>query len=387
MTHARRLSPPDGWSGTKDRAGAWILPHALFDGQRLRRGAGLFLQGGRVSDLATPPPGAMVWHVPGLLGPGFVDLQVNGGGGVLFNTSPTADGARAIARAHRTTGTAAILPTLITDAADQMDRAAEAALQALGQDGVAGVHLEGPHLSPARRGTHDPGFMRPLDQRTLNVLAHLRARGLPTMITVAPEACATGQIAHMVGQGVIVALGHSNAPAVLTKAALAEGAQTFTHLFNAMSQMQNREPGMVGTAINSTAHASVICDGIHVDPDMIGLAIRARPLPDRTFIVTDAMPTVAGPDSYELYGRRITLCDGRLVNSDGALAGAHVTMLQSVRFVIERLGRTPEEALRMAISIPAGLMGLHHLARVEGLQLDQLLWMAPDWSDCGFLRM
>jgi N-acetylglucosamine-6-phosphate deacetylase len=379
-----RPTPPAGWHAAAETGGAWLLPDRIFDGERLVAGQGLRIAEGAAA-CGLPPAGAAVWRLPGTLTRGFVDLQVNGGGGVLFNTAPTAEGARAIARAHRRTGTAAILPTLITDAAEVMERAGEAALGALGRDGVAGLHLEGPHLSLARRGTHDPRFIRPLDGRTLKLVAHLRARRLPLMMTLAPEAVAPGQIAHLVGQGVVVALGHSDATSAQVGAALAEGAQTFTHLFNAMSQMQGREPGVVGAAINSDAHASIICDGIHVSPDMIALALRARPVPDRMMIVTDAMPTVAGPDAFDLYGRTIRLRDGRLVNAEGALAGAHVTMLDSVRFLIERIGLAPEAALRMAIRQPARLMGLGHLAGIEGSAIHDLLWIAPDWSACAFI--
>lgn len=384
MTGRNLPTPADAWRRHAAGKGAWLAPDAVFDGEHLRRGAALLLRDGRLT-VGAPDAGAPVWRLPGLLGPGFVDLQVNGGGGVLFNSDPTPAGARAIARAHRTTGTAAILPTLITDAPEVMDRAAEAALAALGQDGVAGLHLEGPHFSLARRGTHKAEFIRPLDDRTLRLAAHLRGRGLPLMLTVAPEATAPGQIRTLVGQGVIVALGHSDAPAARVQQALDEGAQTFTHLFNAMSPMQGREPGMVGTAINSGAYASVICDGIHVAPEMLALAIRARPVADRMVIVTDAMPTVAGPDRFRLYGQTVRLKDGRLVNAEGALAGAHVTMLSSVRFLTERLALPPEDVLRMAIRQPAELMGLGRLKRLDGLAADQLLWISKDWTECAFV--
>jgi len=266
-----------------------------------------------------------------------------------------------------------------------LDRAALAILAAAGRDGIAGIHIEGPHLSVARRGTHAAHHIRPLDARTLALVGRLRAADIPVMITVAPEAVAPGQIAALAGQGAVVALGHSDATAEATRAALAEGAQTFTHLFNAMSPMQNRAAGMTGAAINSRAYASIICDGIHVAPEMVGLALRARPVPDRTFMVTDAMPTVAGPHSYQLYGRSITLREGRLVNGEGALAGAHVTMLRSVAFVVGVLGLPAEVALRMAITIPATLMRLDPLARVEGRDWSDLLLIAADFSHAAFV--
>lgn len=377
---------PAGWDDAAAGAGVVLLADAVFDGQRLRTETALLLAGGRVAavgqSVGTDRP---IWRTKGLVSPGFVDLQVNGGGGVLFNNEPTVAGLLAIARAHRSTGTAAILPTLITDAPEKMEEAARAVLAVLGQEGIVGLHLEGPHLDPKRRGTHAARHVRPLDDRTLAIAADLRARGVPLMLTLAPDAVKPGQIAQLVGRGVVVALGHSDAPCEQVQAALAEGAQTFTHLFNAMSQMQVRAPGMVGAAIGSSAYASIICDGIHVAPEMLKIAIRARPRPDRMIIVTDAMPTVAGPSQYELYGRTIRLQDGRLVNDEGALAGAHVTMLQSVRYAVEVLEQTPEQALRMAVTHPAELMGLGDLARIEGLGVEKLLLVSEDWMHAEFL--
>jgi N-acetylglucosamine-6-phosphate deacetylase len=230
----------------------------------------------------------------------------------------------------------------------------------------------------AQRGTHDARFIRPLDDQTLGQVARLRDKGVPVMVTVAPEATKPGQIAALVAMGVVVALGHSDATAAHVRAALAEGAQTFTHLFNAMSQMQNREAGVVGAAINSTAYCSIICDGIHVAPEMLALAIRARPRDNRMILVSDAMPTVAGPDSYRLYDQTIRLQDGRLVNQDGALAGAHVTMLQSVRLAHELLGQSLEECLRMAITRPAALMGFSPIADLWRQPPDDVILIAPD---------
>lgn len=375
---------PQGWDGAARGAGAWILANQFFDGERLHADAVLHVADGLLSRAQTPGAGP-VWRAGGLVAPGFVDLQVNGGGGVLVNGTPTAAGVMAIARAHRSTGTAALLPTLITDHADVMDAAAEAVIATLGHEGIAGIHIEGPHIASTRKGTHAAEHVRPLDERTFACLERLRGQGVPTMITVAPEAVSPGQIARMAAMGVIVALGHSDATSDLVNAALAEGARTFTHLFNAMSQMQGREPGVVGAAINSQAYASFIADGIHVAPDMLRLAIRARPVADRMVIVTDAMPTVAGPDSYALYGQRITLAGGRLVNAEGALAGAHVTMLASVRYAVGVLGQSLEDALRMAITNPSRLMGLGGLARTQGRKAEEMLLIGDGLQSCSWV--
>lgn len=382
---AASTQSPDGWREAAAGSGACLVADAIFDGQRLHRGASLILAHGHVQSVSTPAASLPVWRVAGTVSPGFVDLQVNGGGGVLLNNDPTPAGLLAIARAHRGTGTAAILPTLITDAPEKMERTAEAILSVLGQEGIAGLHLEGPHLSPVRRGTHAAAHVRPLDGPTLGVVTRLRARGVPLMLTLAPEAVAPGQVASLVRQGVVVALGHSDAPFAQVRACLDEGAQTFTHLFNAMSQMSGREPGMVGAAIGSQAYASFIADGIHVAPEMLKIALRARPRPDRMILVTDAMPTVAGPAEFRLYNQTIRLRDGRLVNEEGALAGAHVTMLQSVCFAVEKLEVAPQDAMRMAITHPAELMGLGPLATIEGRRTSDILLVSPDWQEAEFL--
>lgn len=383
MSMTSNIYRPDGWNAARRGQGAYLMPELLFDGQGLRHAACLRIVGDRAFICDRPETG-VIWHLPGILCPGFIDLQVNGGGGVLFNTSPTADGVRAITRAHRTTGTTALLPTLITDAAGVMERAVEAILTAYGSDGIIGVHLEGPHINLARRGTHARQHVRPLDAATLGLVARLRGDGIPVMLTVAPEACAQGQISALIHQGVVVAIGHSDATAQQVRLALDEGAQTFTHLFNAMSQMQNREAGVVGAAINSNAYCSFICDTIHVAPEMLGLAIRARPVPDRMILVSDAMPTVAGPDQFDLYGQTISLHEGRLLNAEGALAGAHVTMLQSLRNTVDLLGRSPDEALRMAITNPARLMGRAHLSDITQVPVQNLIQIASDFSSCQF---
>jgi N-acetylglucosamine-6-phosphate deacetylase len=375
---------PEGWDRAAKGPGARIRAARCFDGVHLATDVVLRVAGGRVS-LSEQAGEGPLWAVPGLVTPGFVDLQVNGGGGVLLNSDPTPSGALAIARAHRMTGTAAILPTVITDQPEVTEAAAMSVAAALGQEGIAGIHIEGPHIAPARKGTHAADCIRPLDLRTMELVYNLRGRRVPVMITLAPEAVAAGQIAALVARGVIVAIGHSDATAAQVAAALAEGAQTFTHLFNAMSQMQGREPGVVGAAINSTAYASLIADGIHVSPAMLSLAIRARPVADRMILVSDAMPTVAGPDSFWLYGQRIALRDGRLMNDEGALAGAHVTMLESLRFMVDVLHQPLETALRMAITSPARLMGLDGLARLEARPANEVLLVETDLAACSWL--
>lgn len=353
----------------------WLCPDRLFDGQSLHADMAVLLQGGQVDAVAPQSAAdpARMTRIKGLVTPGFVDLQVNGGGGVLLNTNPTPEGMRRIAAAHRGHGTVAIMPTVITDAPDVLTRAAEAAIAVHGEPFFAGLHIEGPHIAPDRRGTHDARFVRPMDDSTINLVADLRSRGIPVMITVAPEAATGGQIAALAATGAVVSLGHTNATADQARAAMQAGAGAVTHLFNAMSQMQNRAPGLVGAAINSDIYAGIICDGIHVADEMVGLAIRARPRPDRMFLVSDAMPTVGGPDAFSLYGQDIRLDDGRLINAEGSLAGAHVTQAQGVGRLVHKIGIPLETALRMAITVPATLIDTPDLAGIMGRDAADLI--------------
>ena len=375
------------------RISDWLAPDKVFDGHSLLEGYALGISGEKVTELrrlTDLPPGAIARRIIGAVSPGFLDLQVNGGGDAFLNTSPTPAGMAIMAAAHRRFGTVGIMPTLITDAAEVLDRAADAAIAARGQPGILGLHIEGPHISVARRGTHATRFIRPLDSRTIGVVKRLRTAGIAVMITVAPEATHTGQIAELAATGAIVSLGHSDTTADHARAALAEGANCFTHLFNAMSPMLNRASGMTGACINSTVYAGIICDGIHVADEMVGLAIRARPLPDTTFLVSDAMPTVGGSDHFSLYGDEIRLQGGRLVNSEGSLAGAHVTMAESLARLINAVGIAPDAALRMAVTIPARVIGMPDLALITGRRLEDLLVLDAQWrvsSTCAALAV
>tara|TARA_R110002051_G_scaffold137753_2_gene210260 strand:- start:12391 stop:13500 length:1110 start_codon:yes stop_codon:yes gene_type:complete len=365
----------------------WILPDAVFDGARLHSDMGVLTDGSHILDLAYDiPKDAIARRETGIISPGFVDLQVNGGGGILLNQTPTSAGMQAIAKAHRRFGTVAILPTVITDKPYILAQVVEAAIATHGAQGIAGLHIEGPHISVARRGTHAAEFIRPLDDGTIAHVARLRSAGIAVMITVAPEAATPVQIGQLCALGAVVSLGHSDSTSETTNQFLAAGATCFTHLFNAMSQMKNRAPGVVGAAINSDAYAGFICDGIHVADEMLRLALRARPIVDRMFLVSDAMPTVGGPDSFKIYGQTISLHDGQLRNQEGSLAGAHVTQLEGVARLVGKIGIAPEAALRMAITVPARLMGLDHLATLKGRALDDVLLLDAPFETARFLR-
>lgn len=295
----------------------------------------------------------------GWLLPGFIDAQVNGGGGVLLNNTPTVEGVAAIARAHRRFGTTGLLPTLISDGVDAMRAAIGAVREAIAQGvpGVLGIHLEGPYLAPARKGTHDAGVFRVPDAGEI-ALATSLDRGV-TLLTLAPERVPAATIREFVAGGAIVAAGHTAATYADIRAGLAAGVRGFTHLYNAMTPMTGREPGVVGAALEDPhSWCGIIVDGVHVHPASLRVALAAKPR-GKLFLVTDAMPMV-GADSpaFELYGETITAVDGVVRNAAGALAGSALDMASAVRNCVQLLGLPLAEAARMASRYPAQFLGL-----------------------------
>jgi len=353
----------------------WIRPSRLFNEGRLHIGAVLGVLNGRVQIFTEDnqiKEAHQVIDFDGIISPGFVDLQVNGGGGVLLNEAPTKEAIWDIAKAHRKYGTTGILPTVITDSVSVLSRAVDAAMEAVGQNGILGLHIEGPHISTERRGTHKAEFVRPLDEDTIRLVEKLRSADVPTMLTLAPDVVSPEDISRLVDLGTVVSIGHSKASADVVRRALEAGASCFTHLFNAMPPMAGREPGVVGAAINSHAFAGIICDGIHVADEMVAMAIRARPVSDRMYLVSDAMPTVGGPTEFNLYGTKVALIDNRLVNSEGGLAGAHTTQNEGVKRLVDRIGISTEDALKMAITIPSNAMGLE-MDQLQGRSIKDII--------------
>jgi len=346
---------------------------AVFDGTTMHPGAALLVGGGRVAGIAAvseiPADHDVITLGKGILAPGFVDLQVNGGGGVMLNDAPTADTLASIAAAHARLGTTALLPTLITDTPGQTRAAIEAAVSAIaaGVPGIAGLHLEGPHLSVARKGAHDAALIRAMRQDDLDLLLAAAGRLPSLLVTVAPETVTPDQIAALSGAGIVVSLGHSDADYDTCVDAAKAGATCVTHLFNAMSQMGNRQPGLVGAALDlGGLNAGLIADGIHVHAASMGAALRAKQGPGQVFLVTDAMAT-AGSDitGFSLNGRRIERRDGRLTLADGTLAGADLDMAGAIRVLVREVGVPLQTALRMATSAPADVMARGDLGRLE----------------------
>jgi N-acetylglucosamine-6-phosphate deacetylase len=336
----------------------------IFDGERLRDGD-VLVEGGDIAAILPPGSagqGAEVVPLPGgILAPGFVDLQLNGGGGLMLNDRPDVETLMLMARAHAGLGALTILPTLITDTPDITRRAVDAVAEAIrqGVPGIAGIHLEGPHLSLARKGAHDPALIRPMSEDDLGFLLATAARLPRVLTTLAPESVTLAQIARLSAAGIIVSLGHTDCSYDTAREAARAGARVATHLFNAMSQIGNREPGLVGAVLDDgNLSAGLIADAIHVHPAVMRAALAAKTGPGEIFLVTDSMAP-AGTDitEFPLNGRRIRRGNGRLTLDDGTLAGADLDMARALR-VLRDLGLPLDRALRMATLGPARVLGL-----------------------------
>ena len=293
-----------------------------------------------------------------ILAPGFIDVQVNGGGGVLLNDQPTEEGVRRIVGAHRPAGTTGCLPTLITDRIEVIEQLAMAAQASMKIPGVLGFHLEGPALNRVRKGIHPESEIRVPDRRDLAAIKSFGSCGR-SLVTLAPECVPAVMIDELIRAGVRVAAGHSDATSTEAAQAADRGVTGVTHLFNAMSQLGAREPGLVGAALDDDRlFAGIICDGIHVDPSSLRIALRCKGR-DRLMLVTDAMPLVGtSKTQFSLQGRQITLHESRLTGPDGTLAGAHLTMIEAVRNAVALLEVSLADALIMASLTPATFLGL-----------------------------
>jgi N-acetylglucosamine-6-phosphate deacetylase len=339
-----------------------ILAQSIFDGEALRGPALLRLSDGVIRSVepapSIPPAGTLRLPADAILAPGFIDIQVNGGGGVLLNDDPSPAAIARIVSAHRRFGATGLLPTLITDEPAKLRRLAAIAGEAMKIPGVLGFHLEGPFLNSARKGIHPVEHLRAPTNEDLSLLKALARHGR-LLVTLAPECVAPRFIHDLAAAGARIAAGHSEASAAEMDAAVKAGIIGVTHLFNAMSQMSGRAPGVVGAALaEDRLFAGVICDGIHVDPVSLRAAFRAKGAA-QLMLVTDAMPTVGSrARRFLLHGREITLKGGALRGPDGTLGGAHLTMAEAVRNAVTMMGARLEDALTMASATPARFLGL-----------------------------
>ena len=341
-----------------------IVNGCIFDGESVHEYKAVLIEGEHIVAVVDPEQvpadiGASYDLEGGTLIPGFIDLQVNGGGGVLFTAAPTVDSLRTIGAAHRQYGTTGFLPTLITTRFDVMREAVCAVAEAIaiGTPGVLGLHIEGPFLSPERKGVHDAGKFCQLDQTGFDILTSLQVGS--TVVTLAPELTSPRMISRLVAEGVIVCGGHSGATYAQARNALAHGLSGFTHLYNAMTPLQSREPGMVGAALeDDDSWFGIIADGHHIHPAAFSVAVAAKKR-GGALLVTDAMPTVGSPDtSFVLDGKTIVASQGRVTNAEGTLAGSDLNMLSAVNNAAEFARLDWFEAVRMASLYPARALGL-----------------------------
>jgi N-acetylglucosamine-6-phosphate deacetylase len=365
----------------------------VFDGEAMADGLAVVVEGRRIAAVVAEREIAVA--IPrhdlggGLLAPGFIDVQVNGGGGALLTPTPTIETVRQIARSHRRFGTTGLLPTVITDAPEVLARAIAAtiAAQSEGVPGVLGLHIEGPFLDLDRKGAHEGKFIRQLTRADVDQIAAITPGAV--MLTLAPNRSDPRLVAELARRGVLVSLGHAEATCAEAQRALASGASAFTHLFNAMSQMTGREPGMVGAALaDPTAFIGIIADGFHVEDAALRVALAAAG-PQRVMLVSDAMPPAAGgPDRFYLQGREVVRVGGRLQLADGTLAGSNLTMDEAVRHCVEKLGVPLAEALTLAARTPARFLRRgHELGRIAPgylaslVHLDDRLGVCDTWIE------
>ena len=324
----------------------------------------------------------------GILAPGFIDVQVNGGGGALLNETPTVETVKRIAEAHRKFGTTGLLPTVITDAPEILSQAMSAVQSARKElPNVLGLHVEGPFIDVAKKGAHDARFIRAMTSADVAQIASYDCGCV--MLTVAPNIVQPQLIRELTKSGILVSLGHSDASFAQADAGLAAGASAFTHLFNAMSQMKGREPGMVGAALSDTkSFIGIIADGFHVEDAVLKIALAATSH-DRFMLISDAMPSAAGgPRNFLLQARNVNLKDGRLTLPDGTLAGSNLTMDEALRYAVKRLGISLAHGLRMASLNPARFLRVdHELGRIAAghlasmVHLDQSLHVQKTWVE------
>lgn len=345
----------------------------IFDGARLIDGHAIrFENGQRVAfgpDADVPDLGDVIDLGGDILSPGYVDLQVNGGDGIMLGDDPSVETLERIARAHRALGVTRLLPTLITDTPEITRATIAATIDAVreGVSGIAGLHLEGPHLSVARKGAHDAALIRPMQGDDLAELL-AAAEALPCLkVTIAPENVTEAQVTAMAQAGILVSLGHTDADYDTCRRYMAAGARCVTHLFNAMSQLGNREPGLVGAALAcGEVSTGLIADAVHVHPEAIRTAWAAKTGPGRIFLVSDAM-AVAGSDKTEftLKDRTIHRHDGQLTLADGTLAGADLDLTTAIKVMVEQVGLPLEVALGAATTTPTQLLQMPLITPVE----------------------
>ena len=294
----------------------------------------------------------------GILSPGFIDLQVNGGGGKLFNNSSDKESLDEIIKAHQHFGTTSIMPTVISDSLNVLQRCTSTISNEINNNkSLLGVHIEGPFFNVKYRGVHQKQYINTINNDYLNLFESLQ--GHPVMLTLAPECISIKQLKHLKSLGFKILAGHTDASYDQLEEAIKYGLDGFTHLFNAMGQISAREPGVVGSALNfNNTAASIIVDLHHVHPSLIEMSYKQKPK-GKLFFVSDSMATINhGEPSFELYDEVVSESNGRLINSEGKLAGSSITQIDAIKNAYTSCNITLSDAIAMATSYPAEYLGV-----------------------------
>ena len=359
----------------------------IFDGFKRHLNAALIIKNSKVVEIIpeekVDPKTEQIVLAGGLLTPGFVDLQVNGGGGVLFNDNPSLENLKTICKAHAKLGSTSIMPTLISDSPELNKQAISAITDALDHqvNGLIGLHLEGPHLALSHKGAHKEDFIRPMKEFDCLELESLASKVPNLMLTIAPEAVSPQQITRLSKAGAIISLGHTDCTFNQAAEAVDAGATCATHLFNAMSPFGSREPGLVGAVLNNgKLFSGIIADGFHVNKISINLALRAKKAPGALFLVSDSMSTIGSDQKhFFLNDRLITRSQGKLLLEDGTLAGADIHLSDAVRYMVNEVGILQDDAIRMASLIPAKVLGVEsEIGCLVPETRADFLWMKND---------
>ena len=347
-----------------------LLGSQIFCGERFYDDHALLVEGKSIVDIVdknnTPDNFNKIELDQGILAPGFIDLQVNGGGGVLFNNSPNKESLNTIIKAHQFFGTTSVMPTVISDSLEVLEQCIKTVTEEIkNNSSLLGIHIEGPFFNTKYRGVHQKQYISTINSDYLNLFESLK--GFPVMLTLAPECISSQQLKHLTSLGIKTLAGHTDASYDELDDAIKNGLDGFTHLFNAMGQISAREPGVVGSALHfENTFASIIVDLHHVHPSLIQLAYQLKPK-GKLFFISDSMATINhGKPSFELYDEVVNESDGRLVNSEGKLAGSSITQIDAVKNVYQKCNIPLNQALAMASRYPAEYLGIeNHLGSLK----------------------
>jgi N-acetylglucosamine-6-phosphate deacetylase len=359
-----------------------ILQNAtVFTGSDVLTGASVRVDNGLIQEVISGSmPARNTLDLAGQwLIPGLVDLQVYGGFEVSLNEQPTAQTVAHIYETHRKAGTTSILPTLYSSDHGTALRAIEAVRTAQEKTplGVLGLHLEGPYVSPEKRGVHSAAYVRKPENQELSKLIEL-GKDVVRLMTIAPECLTSDQLQRLAKSDIQLSAGHTNATYQQATAAFNGGVTLATHLYNAMRGFESREPGVVGAVFDHpTVRASIVADGFH--NDFAAIRIAHRLLADRLFLISDAMSAAPPRPQFTHEDLQIQYDQGRYVNQEGRLAGSSITLLDAVRNCIQHVGLEPAQAFRMASTVPAEIIGLgNKLGKIHPGYVANLIVLDPE---------